>query len=325
MSITIQPTHPDFVAEISGVDLARSLAAADRDAIEDAINRYAVVVFRGQALTDEQQVAFARHFGPIQPAAQKARHTGVKHRLRGNDIADISNLDGDSRVLEANSKRRLDWLANRLWHTDASFRAVPGALSMLYAHVVPDDGGDTQFADLRAAYDALPETTRSQIEDLVAEHSIFHSRGQLSVTAYTPEELASLPPVPQRVVRRHAGSGRKTLYIASHASHVIGMPIADGRLLLMDLMEHATQPRFVHSHRWRVGDLVIWDNRCTMHRARPFDTTKVRDLRRVTTRDVASTLEQGASPRCNPAQLTASAPTSPETATASRSLHINSD
>ncbi|MFO1162593.1 MAG: TauD/TfdA family dioxygenase [Reyranellaceae bacterium] len=294
MSITVQPTHPDFVAEISGVDLARPLAAADRDAIEGAINRYAVVVFRGHTISDEQQVEFARHFGPIQASAQKARHTGIKHRLPGNDIADISNLDGESRILDTNSKRRLDWLANRLWHTDASFRAVPGALSMLYAHVVPDEGGDTQFADLRAAYDALPDATKGQIEGLVAEHSIFHSRGQLSVTTYTPEELASLPPVPQRVVRTHPGSRRKTLYIAAHASHIIGMPIADGRLLLMDLMEHATQPRFVHSHTWRVGDLVIWDNRCTMHRARPFDTTKVRDLRRVTTRDVASTLEQAA-------------------------------
>ena len=129
---------------------------------------------------------------------------------------------------------------------------------------------------------------------MVAEHSIWHSRGQLAVTKYTPEELASLPPVPQRVVRTHPGSGRKTLYLAAHASHIVGMPVADGRLLLMDLIEHATQPRFVHSHTWKQGDLVIWDNRCTMHRARPFDTTKVRDLRRVTTRDVASTLEQAA-------------------------------
>ena len=189
---------------------------------------------------------------------------------------------------------RLDWLANRLWHTDASFRAVPGALSLLYAHVVPDEGGDTEFADMRAAYDALPLKTKDQIEVLVAEHSIWHSRGQLAVTKYTEEELKSLPPVPQRVVRRHPGSHRKTLYVASHASHIIGMPLADGRLLLMDLIEHATQRQFVHSHTWKQGDLVIWDNRCTMHRARPFDTTKVRDLRRVTTRDVASTVEQAA-------------------------------
>ena len=294
MSITVKPVTPDFVAEISGLDLAQPLAPADRDAIEAAINRYAIVVFHDQKLTDEQQIDFARCFGPLAAPAQKARHTGIKHRIAGNDIADISNLDGDGKVLEANSKRRLDWLANRLWHTDASFRAVPGALSMLYAHVVPDEGGETEFADLRAAYDALPQKTRDRIEPMIAEHSIWHSRGQLAVTMYTQEEVASLPPVPQRVVRRHAGSGRKTLYLAAHASHIVGMPIADGRLLLMDLIEHATERRFVHSHTWKQGDLVIWDNRCTMHRARPFDTTKVRDLRRVTTRDVASTLEQAA-------------------------------
>jgi alpha-ketoglutarate-dependent 2,4-dichlorophenoxyacetate dioxygenase len=294
MSITVTPTHPDFVAEISGIDIAQPLKAADRDAIEQAINRYAVVVFHDQKLLDDQQIDFAGHFGPIHASAQRARHHSIKHRLERNEIADISNLDGDGKVLEVNARRRLDWLANRLWHTDASFRAVPGALSMLYAHVVPDEGGDTEVADLRAAYDALPAATKTQLEGKVAIHSIWHSRGQLDVTKYTPEELASLPPVPQRVVRTHPGSGRKTLYIAAHASHIEDMPVPDGRLLLMELMEHATQRRFVHSHRWREGDLVIWDNRCTMHRARPFDTTRVRDLRRVTTRDVASTLEQAA-------------------------------
>jgi alpha-ketoglutarate-dependent 2,4-dichlorophenoxyacetate dioxygenase len=294
MSITVTPVTPDFVAEISGLDLAQPLQPADRDAIEAAINKYAVVVFHDQKLSDDQQIAFARHLGPIHSSAQRARHTSIKHRLASNEIADISNLDGDSNVLAPDSKRRLDWLANRLWHTDASFRAVPGALSLLYAHVVPGEGGETEFADMRAAYDALPQNTKDQIEDLVAEHSIWHSRGQLAVTKYTEEELKSLPPVPQRVVRRHPGSHRKTLYVASHASHIIGMPIADGRLLLLDLIEHATQRQFVHSHTWKQGDLVIWDNRCTMHRARPFDTTKVRDLRRVTTRDVASTLEQAA-------------------------------
>jgi alpha-ketoglutarate-dependent 2,4-dichlorophenoxyacetate dioxygenase len=294
MSITVKASHPDFVAEISGVNLAEPLKPADRDAIGDAINRYAVVVFHDQKLTDDQQVAFARHFGPIHSSAQKARHQGIKHRLESNDIADISNLDGDSKVMDLNSRRRLDWLANRLWHTDASFRAIPGALSMLYAHVVPPEGGDTEFADLRAAYDALPASRQKELEGLIAEHSIWHSRGQLSVTNYTDAEIAALPPVPQRVVRTHPGSGRKTLYVAAHASHVLGMPIPDGRLLLLDLIEHATQPKFVHAHSWKQGDLVIWDNRCTMHRARPFDTSQVRDLRRVTTRDVASTLEQAA-------------------------------
>jgi alpha-ketoglutarate-dependent 2,4-dichlorophenoxyacetate dioxygenase len=294
VSITVTPTHPDFVAEIFGIDLAQPLQPTDRDAIEDAINRYAVVVFHDQKLTDEQQIVFARHFGPIHSSAQRARHKSIKHRLASAEIADISNLDGDSKVMDQTARRRLDGLANRLWHTDASFRAVPGALSMLYAHVVPDEGGDTEFADLRAAYDALSEAKKQEIDGLIAEHSIWHSRARLDVTAYSSEELASLPPVPQPLVRTHPGSHRKTLYLASHASHVVGMPVPDGRLLLLDLIEHATQPQFGHAHRWREGDLVIWDNRCTMHRARPFDTTKVRDLRRVTTRDVASTVEKAA-------------------------------
>jgi alpha-ketoglutarate-dependent 2,4-dichlorophenoxyacetate dioxygenase len=294
MSITVKPTQPQFFAEISGIDLAQPLKTVDRDAIAAAIVRYAVVVFHDQKLSDDQQIDFARHFGPIHSSAQRARHRGIKHRLARDEIADISNLDGDSKVLDVDNRRRLDWLANRLWHTDASFRAVPGALSMLYAHIVPPEGGDTEFADLRAAYDALPDKTKTQLEGLVAEHSIWHSRGQLGVTKYTPEEIDSLPPVPQRLVRTHPGSKRKTLYVAAHASHIIGMPIADGRLLLLDLIEHATQRQFVHAHTWKQGDLVIWDNRCTMHRARPFDTTQVRDLRRVTTADVASTLEQAA-------------------------------
>jgi alpha-ketoglutarate-dependent 2,4-dichlorophenoxyacetate dioxygenase len=252
------------------------------------------VVFRGQALTDDRQIDFAAQLGPLVSPGQRARHTGIKHRLARTELADISNLDGDGKVLDVNARRRLDWLANRLWHTDASFRPVPGALSLLYAHVVPDEGGDTEFADLRAAYDALPDTMKKRVEGLVAIHSIWHSRGQLDVTTYSAEELANLPPVPQRVVRTHPGSHRRTLYLAAHASHIEGLPVADGRLLLMDLMEHATQRQFVHAHKWREGDLVIWDNRCTMHRARPFDTTKVRDLRRVTTRDTASTLEQAA-------------------------------
>jgi alpha-ketoglutarate-dependent 2,4-dichlorophenoxyacetate dioxygenase len=294
MSITVTPTHREFVAEIGGVDVAQPLNPTDRQSIEDAINRYAVVVFRDQKLVDEQQVAFARNFGPVASSALRLRHRDIKHRIDSDEVADISNLDSEGKVLKPDARRRLDGLANRLWHTDASFRAVPGGLSMLYAHVIPEEGGDTEFADLRAAYDALPEKKKNELEGLVAEHSIWRSREQLGVVQYTEEERASLPPVPQRVVRTHPGSHRKTLYLAAHASHILGMPVADGRLIILDLIEHATQPKFVHAHSWTKGDLVIWDNRCTMHRARPFDTTKVRDLRRVTTRDVASTLEQAA-------------------------------
>ena len=274
--------------------MAQPLSPADRQVIEDAINRYAVVAFRGQTLDDERQVAFAGNFGPIESSALKLRHRDIKHRIESSQVADISNLDGDGNVMKPDARRRLDGLANRLWHTDASFRAVPGGLSMLYAHVIPEQGGNTEFADMRAAYDALPVAKKNELEGLIAEHSIWRSREQLGVVQYTDEERASLPPVPQRVVRTHPGSRRKTLYLAAHASHILGLPVADGRLVILDLIEHATQPRFVHSHRWAKGDLVIWDNRCTMHRARPFDTTKVRDLRRVTTRDVASTLEQAA-------------------------------
>ena len=194
-------------------------------------------------------------------------------------------------MLDADSKRRLDWLANRLWHTDASFRAVPGALSMLDAHVVPDEGGDTEFADLRAAYDALPED-KEQLEGLIAEHSIWHSRGQPAVTS-TPTRSAK-PAAGAAAAGAHASRlGPQALYVASHASHIIGMPVAEGARA--DGPHRARDPARVRlRHTWRAGDLVIWDNRCTMHRARPFDTTKVRDLRRVTTRDVASTLEQAA-------------------------------
>ena len=292
--VSVKQLHPLFVGEISGIDVSLPLSPPDHKAIVDAIDRYAVVVFHGQKLDDATQIAFASQFGPVEASAAKLRQRDIKHRLASNEIADISNLDSEGKVLQPEARRRLDWLGNRLWHTDASFRRVPGALSLLYAHIVPPEGGETEFADMRAAYDALPDRTKKELEGLVAEHSIWRSREQLGVVKYSEEELASLPPVPQRVVRTHPGSGRKTLYVASHASHILGRPVADGRLLLLDLIEHATQPRFVHSHTWKQGDLVIWDNRCTMHRAQPFDTTQVRDLRRVTTRDVASTLEQAA-------------------------------
>ena len=295
MSITVKPTHPDFFDR----DFRHRPCATARGPPTATPSRTRSTAMRSWSFTTRSSPTSSRSTSPAISARsiRRRRRRGIPASSiawRSNEIADISNLDGDGKVIEPDSKRRLDWLANRLWHTDASFRAVPGALSMLYAHVVPDEGGDTEFADLRAAYDALPEPDKKELEGLIAEHSIWHSRGQLAVTKYTPEERASLPPVPQRVVRTHPGSKRKTLYVAAHASHIIGMPIADGRLLLLDLIEHATQRQFVHAHTWRQGDLVIWDNRCTMHRARPFDTTKVRDLRRVTTRDVASTLEQAA-------------------------------
>ena len=289
MSIDVRQLHPLFVGEVSGVDASQPLAAATVGALVDAINRYAVLVFHEQTLDDQHQVDFAAQFGPI---AMPRYNYGAKQRIDAR-LADISNLDTEGQLRNATHHRRLDSYGNMLWHTDASFRRIPGALSMLYAHKIPAEGGETDFTDLRAAWDALPERRQAEIEPLVAEHSIWHSRAQIGFYDFTAEQRAEVPPVPQRVVRTHPGSQRKTLYLAAHASHIVGWPVPEGRILLNDLTEHATQREFVYRHHWQVGDLVIWDNRCTMHRGRPYDmNATVRDLRRVTTQDVASTLDQ---------------------------------
>jgi len=285
----IKQLHPLFAAEVAGIDLAAPLPPASVQALDDAINRHAVLVFPGQSLADDRLLALGRLFGDVEPP----RNHRVVRRLKHAELADISNLDADNKLRSREDHRRLDALGNRLWHADASFRPVPGALSMLFAHVVPPVGGETEFADLRAAYDALPADMQATIADLVAEHSIFHSRGQLGFTDYNEAERAALPSVAHRLVRIHPGSRRTTLYVGAHASHIVGWPMPEGRLLLRDLMEHATQREFVYRHAWRTGDLVVWDNRCTLHRGRPYDdATYPRDLRRVTTKDAAFALAQ---------------------------------
>jgi alpha-ketoglutarate-dependent 2,4-dichlorophenoxyacetate dioxygenase len=293
MELSVRQLHPLFVGEVSGLDIGRPLDGATVQALTKAIDRCAVLVFRGQHLDDERQMAFARQFGELE--IPRSGRANVKRRLLP-EMADISNLDEQGRLRGRDDPRRFDQLGNRLWHTDGSFRRVPAALSMLYAHRVPRPGplgnGETEFADLRAAYDALPAATTAEIEDLVALHDIAWSRAQLGFTELLFGEKDVLPPVPQRLVRTHPGSGRKTLYLAAHASEIAGWPLPDGRLLLRELIEHATRREFVYRHEWREGDLVIWDNRCTMHRGRHFDEREVRDLRRVTTRDTASTLDQ---------------------------------
>ena len=289
MQLSIRQVHPRFVGEAFGIDVAGPLASGTLQAISEAIDRYAVLVLRGQDLDGERQLAFARHFGEIE--APRSSRSATRQRLRP-EISDISNLDENNRLRASDDPRRFDQLGNRLWHTDGSFPRIPAALSILYAHQVPASGGETEFADVRAAWDALPDKTKAEIEGLVAIHDIAYSRSQIGFSELLFGERQVLPPVPQRLVRIHPGSGRKTLYLASHASHILGLPVPEGRLLLRDLIEFATQRQFVHSHRWQQGDLVIWDNRCTMHRGRPFDEHQTRDLRRVTTRDTAPTLDQ---------------------------------
>lgn len=282
MAIGIRQLHPHFVGEVSGIDLATGLTPAAVAELTAAIDRYAVLVLHDQRLDDAALRATGLAFGPLS-APRKLRHA---RRLVHEDIADISNLDEQGRLRRQDDHKRLDALGNQLWHSDASFRQVSGGLSMLHAHVLPPSGGETEFADLRAAWDALDAPTKARIEGLSCEHSIFHSRGMLGHTDYNEMERAASPPATHGLVRVHPGSGRRTLYIGAHAGAIVGMPVPEGKLLLRDLMEHATERRFVHRHTWRVGDLVIWDNRCTLHRGRPYDDINyVRDLRRVTTLD----------------------------------------
>jgi alpha-ketoglutarate-dependent 2,4-dichlorophenoxyacetate dioxygenase len=291
VAITVQAITPDFAAEVGDVALDRPLAPEDLAAIRAAFSRFAVLVFPDQELDDESQLAFARHFGPLETTVFKSRQD---HKLRLHEnLADVSNLDAENRILERDDRQRLYNLGNQLWHTDSSFKRVPAYCSMLHARSIPPIGGQTEFADLRAAYDALPEATRQRIAGLVAEHSIMTSRARLGFTDFDATERATFRAVPQVVARRLPDSGRMSLYIASHAGSIRGLSDADARALLDELTRHATQRQFVYAHRWRVKDLVIWDDRCTMHRGMPFDDQRYRrDMRRATVSDVAPTCEQ---------------------------------
>jgi len=286
MTLSITKLHPTFGGEVGAIDL-RTVDESDLDDIRAAMDAYAVLVFRDQELTNEDQVAFARRLdGALHTKTGVAALKSAKRRFDNEAVSDISNLNAEGDLLDAEDRKRLQGLANRLWHTDASFTDPPGRYSMLSARVVPSVAADTQFADMRAAYDALSEARKAEIEGLVVHHSIAYSRATLGFD-FTEEEKKSLPGAYHPLVRSSPATDRKSLYLASHASMVVGRPVPEGRMLLRELIEHATQPAFVFAHAWRVGDLVIWDNRATMHRATSFDDkSHVRDMRRVTTLDV---------------------------------------
>jgi len=292
MAIQVTPLHPTLGAEVRGVDLTRALTLEFFAEIEAAFSRYGILIFPEQPVTDEQQLVFSRLFGPLEV---NPNYAGAKMRLRP-DVADISNLDAEGRVLARDDRRNLFNLGNQLWHTDSSFKRVPAKCSLLSARELPSlgpmGGGETEFADMRAAWDALPEVRKHELDGLAVEHSIFRSRSQIGFADFNDEVFKELPPVPQTLVRHHPASGRTSLYLASHASHIIGWPVEEGRGLIEELIAFATQPQFVYRHRWTVGDLVIWDNRCTMHRGRPYDDTQRRVLHRTTVADYANTLEQ---------------------------------
>lgn len=289
--MTVFPVTEHFAAEIGDVDLSTPLAPEQFAEIDAAFNRYSVLVFPDQHLTIDQHLEFARNFGPLETTIHATR-SDAKLRVRA-EIADVSNLSPGDEIWGKESRKRMFEMGNRMWHTDSSFRRLPAKASLLYSRSIPPVGGHTEFADMRAAYDALDDDTKQRLRGLVAEHAIMYSRRKLGFTDFSDEENQMLPPVPQALVRKHAGSGRMGLYLASHAGRIFGMGDDEGKALLQKLIDHATQRQFVYSHRWCVHDLVIWDNRCTMHRGKPYEDLRwPRDMQRATVSDIAPSCEQ---------------------------------
>ena len=290
MAISVFPVFEDFAAEIGDLDLTQAQDEAVIDAVREAFARYAVLVIPGQNLSEADHLRFARWFGPLETTIGSFRdHTQLR---TGDKIADVSNLDTRNAIWGAESRQRLFQLGNRLWHTDSSFRHVPARASALYARSIAPVGGQTEFADLRAAFDALPASRQAELRPLVARHSIFHSRAKLGFSNFSEAERQALPEVRQRLVRRLPEQDRECLYLASHIGGIEGMDEAAAQALVDDLCAHATQRAFRYVHRWRQGDLVIWDNRCTMHRATPFEDLRwPRDMQRATIEDVGNTVD----------------------------------
>jgi alpha-ketoglutarate-dependent 2,4-dichlorophenoxyacetate dioxygenase len=284
-TLSARPLHPLFAGEITSVDV-RVIDERGLDELRALMDRYAVLVIRDQPFTDEEQAAFATRLGGELVTKVGRSVIDPNKRLKHEALTDISNLDENDQIMDRADRRRMYSLGNRLWHSDSSFQSPPARYSMLSAKEVPSAGGETEYADMRAAYDALPDALKAQIEDLRAFHSIIYSRSTIGFTEFSDAERAQFPGAEQPLVRVHPGSRRRSVYVASHASHIIGWPVPDGRILLRELLALATLPQFVYRHTWRVGDFVIWDNRCTMHRGLAFDETRERrDLRRVTTID----------------------------------------
>ena len=286
----IDPARPTFIGEVSGIDLTRRLTEEEVSAIHAGMDRFGVLVFHDQHFEDEQQIAFSRQLGMLEEATGDIM--SEKDRRLSMDLNDISNLDKNGELLPRDDRRRLFGLGNLLWHSDSSFKEVPAKYSMLSARKIPLAGGNTEFADMRAAYDALDDETKSEVHNLICLHSQIFSRGVLGFDDFTDAERAKWAPVRQGLVRRHPNTGQLSLYLASHAGGIEGWPMPEARSFLRDLNEHATQRQFVYAHVWRPWDLVMWDNRVTMHRARRYDPKEVRDMRRTTLTNEVSSLEQ---------------------------------
>jgi alpha-ketoglutarate-dependent 2,4-dichlorophenoxyacetate dioxygenase len=294
MAVSIRQLQPVFAGEVSGIDCRKPLSPDEIAAIEAGMDEYGVLVFRGQRITDEEQLAFTRHFGELEGYNTPGHIRKREDSRLGPGMADFSNLDKDGKLMSDEDRVWFFKLADRLWHSDSSFRPIPAKYSLLSGRVLPSWGANTEFADMRAAYDALDARTKAEVEDLVCEHSLIYSREAIGFTELAPEEIAAFRPVRQRLVRTHPVTGRKSLFLSSHAGAIAGWTVPEARIFLRDLIEHATQREFVYSHSWRAWDLVMWDNRVTMHRARRFDRGEVRDVRRTTLGGDAPTVEQTA-------------------------------
>src|SRR5579862_189514 len=292
MPISIRPLTQGFAGEVAGIDCRRPLDPQEVAAIEAGMDRYAVLVFHDQPLSDEEQLAFTRQFGALENYATPGHIRSAKQQRLGPGMADFSNLDTDGNILSAEDRLWFFKLGDRLWHSDSSFRPIPAKYSLLSGRIIPSWGADTEFADMRSAYDALDDRTKAEIENLVCLHSLIYSREAIGFTDLTPEERAAFQPVRQRLVRTHPVTGRKSLFLASHAGAIEGWTVPEARMFLRDLTEFATEREFVYSHEWRPFDLVMWDNRTTMHRARRFDRNEVRDVRRTTLAGDVITIEQ---------------------------------
>lgn len=281
MALNLNVLHSELAAEVSGIDLRQPLDGENLAALKSAIARYPLLVFHNQKLSDDEHAAFTKSFGSIDAGLVLAAKR--KRRLKNTDVIDLANIDIEGNVLDAENTRNVSLLANQLWHSDSSFKRPRGHYSVLCGVNLPKEGGDTEFVDQRAAYDALSDEMKERLEPLVAEHWAFHSRNMLGGGDFTPEGMATLPPVQWPVVDTIPESNRKTLFIGVHTRAIEGMATAPARLLLLDLLEHATQREFVYRHVWRNDDVLMWDNRCTLHRGRPYDIDKLRELRRCTT------------------------------------------
>jgi alpha-ketoglutarate-dependent 2,4-dichlorophenoxyacetate dioxygenase len=275
--IVVTRLTPVFAARVDGVDITRALDASAWERVRAAFEEHSVLVFRGQALDDERQVAFSRRFGSLEV-------TRSMNPAAGTPFARQSNLDiktGD--VIPAGDRRMVYQLANMLWHSDSSFKPVPSLCSLLSARIVPPEGGATEFASMRAAYAALTDEMKRHVAALIVVHDFAWSRDQVQPGFFTERERAEYPPVRHPLVRANPANGRCALFMGAHASHIEGMSVAEGRALLKELLDHATQPAFVYRHDWREGDLVVWDNRSVLHRATPYDSLRHKRLMQRTT------------------------------------------